>query len=670
MTLSRTGLAITLSLVAVLGSCRKEPDANGAMAPDTPASSASVGTREIVRDGVRLSYAIENVDPKAKDRPLRRGDLARVTFSVTDTASGAPLGGTRPSAWLMARPAEASKSPDDQTSKEVIRKLLAANAGTTAATNLNAHLIVALNSDKTITVLDPTIDFTRTRMRNILVLPAEGTDLAVGPNGDKVFVTMPERGQVAVVDTRNMQLLDAIGCGKRPEQVVVSPRGGTVWALDAVGDRVYVLDGAEGKLAHSVQVADGPKQVVFDAAGRFAFVAHLESGRIHRVDLADQSAREIADLKSPLSSAAWSDAASELFVCASETGDTTYVRGENGTTRPGPALPAGSGPMWPLQEGRWVLAADGFGNRVHAVDTSSNQPPRAFATGSLPSQAAFSNGFAYIYCAGSRDLTLLQVTSLSDPGSIPSVQVPILQKAPSEPASRGPGDLIVLNPDRISSMVAVQSEQLLYHYSEGMNAPMGNYQTYSRTPVAIGILDRSLQPIAEGVYSTVVPVETYGDVDLYVYLEQPVRMFGRFDVRIEPDPATRKQREESKPRAIPVLDNPDATLPVGQEATVDLHLVDPESKQRVAEPGTVRVLVTARFGNDQFRLPAEALGDGGYRVKLTLPRTGTWLMTVQCPEHNLAHNTHRALELKVTDDVEGTVQPAPTTQPSTPGKGQ
>jgi len=191
-----------------------------------------------------------------------------------------------------------------------------------------------------------------------------------------------------------------------------------------------------------------------------------------------------------------------------------------------------------------------------------------------------------------------------------------------------------------------------------MNAPMGNYQTYGKTPVGLAVLDRSLKRVSDGVYSTVVPLEAQGEVDLYVYLEQPVRMYGRFGLTVEADLKTQADREKAKPRGIPVLDAADPTYPVGRDFALDLHLVDPETKQRVTQEGSVRVLVTPRFGNEQFRRPATHLGNGTYRVQLNLPKTGTWLLVAQCPEHNLSYNTHRPLELRVTDDVEGTVAPA------------
>lgn len=666
---ARLALACALALAA----CRDGSDAPPAPAAQSAAADAG-GVRELVRDGVRLSYAIENADPDKKDRPLRRGDLVRVTFSVTDTTSGNPLGSMRPSAWIMGRPAEASRSPDEETTKNVIRKLLAANAASGSATNLNAHLIAVLNGDKTLTILDPTLDAVQTRMRNIVVLPAQGTDVAVGPDNDVVFVAIPGRGEVAVIDARTMQSKGQVTCGRSPEQLVPAARGGTMWALDQQGDRVYVLDGRSGKLAQSIPTGNGRKVLSFDAAGRAAYVTHLENGRIARVDLATMETKVLAELGGALSSAGWSDTAGALLACIATSGKTVWVDGSGGATRPGPDLPPQSGPMWPLEDGRWILAADGAGNRVHAVDASTNAPPRAFATGPRPAQAVFSRGFAYIHCAGSKDLTLLQVTALSDPGAIPSLQIPILQKQPEPPATPVPGDLVVLNPDGMSAMVAAQAEQLLYYYSEGMNAPMGNYQTYGKTPVGLAVLDRSLKRVSEGVYSTVVPLEAQGEVDLYVYLEQPVRMYGRFGLTVEADARTKAERERAKPRAIPVLDAADPTFPVGQEFALDLHLVDPETKQRVTEEGSVRVLVTPRFGNEQFRRPATHLGNGTYRVMLTLPKTGTWLLVAQCPEHNLAYNTHRQLELKVTDDVEGTVTPpsAPSQAESTnaPGTGK
>lgn len=59
----------------------------------------------------------------------------------------------------------------------------------------------------------------------------------------------------------------------------------------------------------------------------------------------------------------------------------------------------------------------------------------------------------------------------------------------------------------------------MIYYSEGMAAPMGDFQNYQRVPRAVMVVDRSLREEALGVYSTTErPANALKDVGVLVFL--------------------------------------------------------------------------------------------------------------------------------------------------------
>jgi hypothetical protein len=201
-------------------------------------------------------------------------------------------------------------------------------------------------------------------------------------------------------------------------------------------------------------------------------------------------------------------------------------------------------------------------------------------------------------------------------------------------------------------LIAVPEEKMIYYYAEGMMAPRGSYQNYSRVPVAIGVLDRSLRETGDGVYTTVVPIDYSGVVDVFVYLNQPIQMFGHFELNVEADPVSVQAEERNRPLAIPEPVVPTSILPVGEESNFRFRLVDPGTGEPVFGYTDVRIMVHASMGNWQRRLPAEAFEDGTYAVALRLRKTGEYQLHVQSPSLNLAYSSHRALLITATDDVE------------------
>src|ERR1041384_427730 len=62
---------------------------------------------------------------------------------------------------------------------------------------------------------------------------------------------------------------------------------------------------------------------------------------------------------------------------------------------------------------------------------------------------------------------------------------------------------------------------MIYYYSEGRAAPMGNFQNYRRVPRAVKVVDRSLREEARGIYSTTARLPKEGVYNVSLLLDSP-----------------------------------------------------------------------------------------------------------------------------------------------------
>lgn len=79
------------------------------------------------RDGVAVDF---NLKPLAADGKLREGEFADVQFRVTDSASGQPLSGVAPGAWVDPQALAADQAQGrDQSCKARVGVFLKSNIG-------------------------------------------------------------------------------------------------------------------------------------------------------------------------------------------------------------------------------------------------------------------------------------------------------------------------------------------------------------------------------------------------------------------------------------------------------------------------------------------------------------------------------------------------------------
>src|SRR5918911_189706 len=125
----------------------------------TPGVNAS---QQFEKEGIRISFSINPLGADgAKASPLKAGADALVTFRITDAHTQQPVTGLRPSAWISPR--AYAHTPNEAECRDKISTYLGGFLSARPEVNLNAYYLVTLNSDNTVTFINPQISFSATK---------------------------------------------------------------------------------------------------------------------------------------------------------------------------------------------------------------------------------------------------------------------------------------------------------------------------------------------------------------------------------------------------------------------------------------------------------------------------------------------------------------------------
>jgi len=138
-------------------------------------------------------------------------------------------------------------------------------------------------SDNRVTVIETATH----RVVDHLEVGAAPLDVAVSPDGARVYVTNSRARSVSVLDAetlREIRRLETPTVGPGPFGIVISPDGARVYVTDIDGDQVLVLDADSGSVLQQIQVVSAPRSLAIHPNGKKLYVAGF-NGNIWEVDL-------------------------------------------------------------------------------------------------------------------------------------------------------------------------------------------------------------------------------------------------------------------------------------------------------------------------------------------------------------------------------------------------
>jgi YVTN family beta-propeller protein len=578
-------------------------------------------TQKVEREGVEVEFTIEPIKEAGKSSELMEAKEAVVRFKIHDKASKTPLSGVKPAVWLTQR---TEGQIDAQQCREKIQAFMQGSLRSRPDVDLNAYYVLALNDEPNISVIDPLLGFGSSKLLTLVMLKSPGEDWVQKTSDEKVFVSMPGANQIAVVDTGTWKVVANIDTGVKPTRVRLQPDERYLWVgNDGEPGGVTVIDTATLKVVGQVTTGKGHHEFEFSRDNRFAFVTNEQDGTLSIVDI--QKLAPVKDLKTgaPATSTAYSALGNALYLVNEADGNITVVdtRSQQIATRI--QVKPGIEKVWFAPGGRWGFVPNPKENVVYVFDASTNRLAHTITIENHPDQITFTDTFAYVRRAGSIEVSMIRLSTLTAQPDIS--RFPGGQTVPEESPVGSIADVMVPAPEGNSILLANPADGIIYYYSEGMAAPMGSFQNYRRRPRAVMVVDRSLREVTAGVYSTTTRLPKSGIYDVAFLLDSP-RITNCFSAEAKPNPEV--QHEKQVAIRIEYL-NKEKQLPVAETYKLRFKLVDTATSRGKSDLKDVRVLTMLSSGTWQKREFARSVGDGVYELDINVPQTGVYLVFVE-----------------------------------------
>jgi YVTN family beta-propeller protein len=650
-------LAALLLLAPALGAGIPARAQSGAKAPVAPAAAPSVSTvktvnnapQKVTREGIEVEFTIEPVASQDKTQ-LTAGEDAVVRFRVTDTATKNPVSGIKPSAWINQNTGENTSDP--AVCREKVSGYLQGSLRSRPDLDLNTYYVLTLNQEATISVIDPLLGFGGSKLLTLVMLKSPGEDWALTADQELLFVSLPLAGQVAVIDTNTWKVTSYINAGARPTRVALQPDGKYLWvANDAEGTQaggVTIIDAATLKPAGAIATGAGHHELAFSDDSRFAFVTNKSAGTLSIIEVAKLA--KLADVAAGASPAslAFSPLSKAVYVASETDGAITVVDGRTQRVVKTIAARPGLNTLRIEGKGRYGFVTNSKENIVHVFDAATNSLVHNLPLGKSPDQVSFSDNFAYIRSAGTEDVAMIRLSTV---GKEPDIKhFPSGQSVPGQATSPSLADSIVPAPGGDSMLVANAPDGVVYYYTEGMAAPMGNFQNYKREPKSVRVVDRSLREVAPGDYKTNVKLPGGGRFDVSLLIDSP-RIAHCFTASAKPSAAAERATRSSGPVKLEYLVK-ERAVRVGEPFKLRFKLTDGATGQPKNELKDVRVLTFLSPGIWQRRDFAQAVGDGVYELNVTVPQSGFYMVFVESRALGVTFRELPSLNLQATDAAE------------------
>jgi DNA-binding beta-propeller fold protein YncE len=622
--------------------------ATAAAAGEGPSSGPPSG-RRAVEGGIALELAVEPVSPGGGTAAEPREGDAVVRFRLSDAATGTPLAGAYPAAWMDRLGAE--KATDARRCAEKVQELLNGNLFNRPAVDLNVYFVLVLNQDATLSVVDPLFGYGGTQLLAMVSLDSPGEDWALAADRTRLFVSMPDSNRVAVVDTASWKKVASLEVGPRPGRVALQPDGAYLWvALDGPdGAGVAVVDTRSLTVAARIPTGLGPHDLALSDDSRFAFVTNRAAGTVSVIDVAKLAKVRDAETGPAPASVAFSTQARAAYVTSEEGGTITAVSAPGEGAGQGTRIAAepGLGAIRFAPGGRLGFVLNPQRNKLYVLDSASNRIVQKADIEGGPDQVTFSGELAYLRQRRSDSVLMVPLKEIGKEGQpVPVVDFTGGQNPLGKVSRPSPADSIVRAPGATAVLVANPADGAIYYYKEGMAAPIGSFTNYGREPRALLVVDRSLKERQPGSYETVARLQP-GRYRVALFLDSP-RTVHCFDLSVAEDPVLAAQRLREQPvRVEPRI--PSRELTAGQTARLDFRLTNPVTGKPEEGLTDVNVLVYLASGTWHQRQWAHGLGDGLYEVDFVPPASGTYNVAVESLSQRLPFHRSPRVFLRVVE---------------------
>ena len=586
--------------------------------------------------GVTIEFT---ATPRGATTRVVANEEAEVRFKITGSNDTVRLSNLRPVAWLDLRQ---TKEPiDARQCRDKVQAFLQPSFSQRATLDLNAYFILVLNNEANISVIDPLSGFGGSKLYTLIPLKTPGEDWVMTPDNKRLYVSMPQSNQVAVVDIPAWKVIANVDAGVKPTRLALQHDGRYLWVGNDSGEGgITAIDTVTMKVAAQLKTGSGHHEIALPDDDSHAFVTNSDSGTLSIIDVRKLAVSQDIKIGQQPTAIAFSSLSQMLYVA--NEGDGTIVavdsarRGGAARIQAEPGVSIVSIPA----EGHYGFALNPRLSKVYVFDLSSNRLVQTVPVGPGSDQISFTKQFAYVRSSGSEFVTMIKMADIGKEAAV--TKFPAGQRAPAESLSRSHAAAIVPAPEEGAVLVANPADKMIYYYTEGMAAPMGSFQNYKRDPRALLVIDNSLRETDPGIYSTTIRLNTPGQYDVAFLLDSP-RLINCFELNVTDNPNAPAKIDTSV-KIEPLVK--EAVARVGESFTVRFKVIDAKSGGAKKDLQDLSVLVFLAPGIWQQRELAKSVGDGVYETSFVPPSAGVYYVFFQSPSLGLLFNQSTPLTIQ------------------------
>lgn len=638
--LSKSTAGALAAAVVIIASCtflfrltaRAQNARSTGATPAAPGRGANLPfSKRIVQGGVAVDLRVDYQDPKQRQTPeFREGDNVTVSFGISDAATGAALSGLNPAAWLtLVREGEQTNS---KGCAERLQTLLGGGLLARAELDLNVYHVLALNADPTITVVDPLFGHGGTKLLALIKLKSPGEDWVITSDQERLFVSMPDANQVAVIDTRSWSVAKNVDVGSGPARLALQPDEGYLWVSCGTNAQsgVAVVSLREMKTIARIPTGKGRHEIAFSDDSRFAFVTNHDDGTVSVIDIRKLTKTRDLPVGSKPTSIAFSKLAQAIYVSNSDDGTVSVISSTKHKVIATMKAAPGLGQIKFAPGDRLGFVLNTVTNTVYILDVAVNRIIQKADVEKGPDQLAFTSKLAYVR---HRDSELVHMIPLNEVGkegkAVPVVDFPGGQNPFGKVSRPSLGDSIIPAAEDGAVLVANPADRTIYYYQEGMAAPMGNFSNYGREPRALRIVDRSLRERVPGDYLSIARLPQAGQYKIVMFINSP-RVIDCLDFSIAPNPELARP---VAPRIEPV--STQTSVEPGHQIRISFKITDSVTGKPITDLKDVHALTFAVAVWQDRRL-LEHVGEGVYSLTVTPREPAVYNVYLSCPSIQMA----------------------------------
>ncbi len=582
-----------------------------------PGSDAVSGS-SVTREGLKVDFAITSV--MEPDKPLKAGEMARVSLRFTDTNTGKPVTGLLPAAWID--PLREGTSSDPESCRASAATYLSGYVGIRPMIDLNSYYIVVLNADPSIAVIDPIIGVRGiTKLLTQVILPGPPEDWARSADEKQVFVAMSTNSSVSFVDLDTFRLTNTVKVGDRPTRITVQPDGRYAW-VGTTGAKpgVTVLDTEKQEVEAHIETGKGHHELVVTSDNRFALVSNRDDRTVSLINVRQLKKTKDFDLKGIPISLAYSPLSQAAYVADGETGEVLVIDPDAGKVRAAIPLEPGLGPMRITPDGRFGFVVNPSKNAVFVFDTANNRLVHRIEVAGEPFQIVFSRAYGFVRSLATNSVSMIRLADIGGAGQVTVTQFEAGDRPPKDSPQLLPSDLFATAVTEASTIIVSPGDANVFYYMEGMNAPMGSFGNYGHRPVSAIVADRTIKEASPGEYVSTVKIPADGSYQFILTLDSP-QMIQCFDFAAALNPNLAR---DELPLRIAYETRGGMLTPTGKEAKIRFTLNDTARGGAPYERDDVTVLTFRSPGQDRTEHTVKALGNGQFEFAFTPNTSGAY----------------------------------------------